>query len=283
MTDAYLNKNAYLTTPAGPATTLPMTMPFRTLLSMLTRYVFLGQDAPAPCEDIEMYDLLLKMPVPDWADSIQTLLAHLMEGFLLMADARSHQHKSVLGGWRHPNRYTKDDLEQFLYKESTLVQAKSIELYSTLEEDVRQAYRLARSAQVDYQQERREAWRGKHKALAKCLLRVHQQGIQLCEIGGRWFAEVCLRRLFRELWEDQFGPKVAYPEALQPYIEEVKLTLDQRGAVLRALLPEREAGWEVPEPFGEMVTAYELGEWPQSLSPTVTEAEWEARVPERWL
>jgi hypothetical protein len=230
-----------------------------------------------------MWELLFKLPIPDSSDSIQTLLCYLMEGFLLMADERSHQHWPVLGSWRQPNRCTKADVKQFLYKERALVEMKSGELSDELGEDIRQLYRLARAAQLDYQHDRREAWKERHKALAKCLLRVHQMSLQLCEIGGRWFAEVCLRRLFRDLWAGQFGPKVDYPEALKPFIESVKLTLELRNEIARALGPERQAALEVALPFVEMMAAYEAGEWPQSLSATVSEEEWGARVPIRLL
>jgi hypothetical protein len=270
------------TTPE-PTTTLPPTTPLCTVLRLLTTYGFLGREAPAPCEDMDLYDVLLKLDIPDSYDAIQTLLCLLMEGMLLMADERSHRHRPVLGGWQRSNRCTKADVQQWLYKERELMQMSSGEIYDALREDIWQLYRLGRAAQRDYKKQRREAWKKKHKALAKCLLRVHQLGTQLSEIGGGWCAEVCLRRLFRELWAEQFGRRVAYPDALTPYIEQVKLTLEARNAVVRRLTAEREAGGEIAEPFLGVLAAYDAGEWPQALSALVSQEEWEARVPARWL
>lgn len=108
-------------------------------------------------------------------------------------------------------------------------------------------------------------------------------GVHLCEMAERWFAEVCVRRICRDLWAEQFGKQVAYPEALKPYLEPVKLTLEQRNFILWSLRLERKAGLE-PPPFEEMVAAYMAGEEPQDVRKSpMTQEEWEARVPARYL
>jgi hypothetical protein len=276
------NKRAQITA-ALSATTLPPNTPLCTILRLLTTYVFLGRDAPTPTEDMDLYDLLLKLPIPDSYDSLQTLLSYVLEAFLLMADERSFRHRPVLGGWRQPNRCTKADVKTFRYKEKSLASLPSSELYTLLARDLRQLWRLARAAQLDYQHERREAWKLKHPALAACLLRVHQVALALSEIGGNWFAEVCLRRCFRDLWAEQFGRRVTYPDALAPSIEPVRLTLALRNAIIIRLRPEREEGFEPPAPFAEMFHAWEAGEWPQSLTSDISEEEWAAQVPARFL
>ncbi len=258
-------KNIYWTSAAGPATTIPVTVRFCTFERLLTSYVFLGAPAELPRDDPELLSLLADLGLPDQPDSIQTLLSYLFEGMLHMANTRSAQHRPILGGWQQPNSFRKADLEQFFYDEQQVQQATSMQAYQPLAGDIRQLYRLARTAQKDYQGQRREAWRAKHVALATALLRVYEVGVRLCEIGGRWFAEVCFRRLFRALWAEQFGPQVGYPEVVQPFIERVKLTLVLRNSIVKLLRAERQAGWEVAPPFGEMVAAWEGGEWPQSL------------------
>jgi hypothetical protein len=273
--------HAYWTTAAGPATTIPSTVLFCTLSRILTTYVFIGAKPDLPTDDPELLGLLADLDLPELPDSIQTLLGSLLEGFLKMANARSARHKPILGGWQRPNPCTRADLDQFFYDERELALARSIQLYAPLAEDFRQIYRLARSAQRDYQGQRRAAWREKHKALAQALLRVWEVGVRLCEIGGRWFAEVCFRHLFRELWAEQFVTKVEYPEDLAPFLAPVKLTLVLRNAIIRLLRPEREAGFDVPPPFADMFRAWEAGEWPQSLNSLVTQEEWEAKVPIR--
>ena len=276
-------KNIYLTTGAGPATTIPPTVAFCTLARFFSSYPFIGASDELPTYDPELLDSLAELELPEQPDSIQTLFCYVLEGFLKMANSRSAAHKPVLGGWKQPNRCVKADLEQYLYDQNEVDTARSIQAYKPLTSDLRQVYRLARAAQLDYQGQRREAWRVKHLALAEALLRVHQLGIRLCEIGGRWFAEVCLRQVFRELWEEQFGPKVGYPEDLQPFLNKVRVPLMLRAAILRALLPERFAKFEVAPPFAEMVSAYEAGERPQSLSTFVSDEEWAGKVPVRWV
>jgi hypothetical protein len=276
-------QNIYWTCGAGPATTIPPTTLFCTFQRLLTSYVFLGAELDLPRDDPELLALLGELDLPTLPDSIQTLFCYVFEGLLKMANTRAAQHRPLLGGWKQPNRGVKADLEQFSYEEEQVLTAPSVRCYQPLAGDVRQIYRLARAAQKDYQGSRREAWRAKHVALAEALLRVYEVGVRLCEIGGRWFAEVCVRRVFRELWEEQFGPKVDYPDELRPYIERVKLTLLLRNCVIRLLRPERQAGQEVAEPFREMMGAWEGGEWPQSLNGPVSEEEWASVVPIRWL
>jgi hypothetical protein len=283
MTAKYIAHSKYLTSHDGPATTIPRTTEFCTILRVLTSYGFLGREAPAPCEDMRMYQLLFKVDIPDSCDSIQTLCCHLLEGLLLMADERHFRHRPVLGGWQRPNRCTRADLKQFVYSERELRQMSSGEIYSALEEDIRQMYRLGRAAQLDYQKQRHAPWKKRHVALAWCLVRVVQLGLHLCEIAERWFAEVCLRRLFRDVWGEMFGHRVAYPDALKPLIEPVKLTLEQRNAIVEALRKERKAGKDVAPPFAEVLAAYDAGEWPQDLKAQASEEEWAARVPTRWL
>ncbi len=272
-----------MTTGAGPATTIPPTVAFCTLARFFSSYVFLGASDELPTYDPELLDSLDDLDLPEQPDSIQTLLHYVLEGFLKMANSRSAAHQPVLGGWKQPNRCTRADLEQHLYDQNEVDTARSIQAYKPLKNDLRQVYRLARAAQLDYQGQRRDAWREKHLALAEALQRVHQLGWRLCEIGGRWFAEVCLRRVLRELWDEQFVTKVDYPEDLQPFLQKVRVPLMLRAPILRALLPERFARFEVAPPFAEMVSAYEAGERPQSLSAFVSDEEWAGKVPVRYL
>jgi hypothetical protein len=283
-------RNIYMTTGAGPATTIPPTVAFCTLARFFSSYVFIGAPDDLPTDDPELLDSLADLGLPEQPNSIQTLLHYVLEGFLKMANSRSAAHKPVLGGCRapalrgkQPNRYARADLEQYRYDQNEVDMARSIQAYKPLKNDLRQVYRLARAAQLDYQGQRRDAWRAKHLALAEALLRVHQLGWRLCEIGGRWFAEVCLRQVFRELWEEQFVANVDYPEAIQPFLKKVRLPLMLRAVILRALLPDRFANFEVAPPFAEMVSAYEAGEFPQSLSTYVSDEEWAGKVPIRWV
>jgi hypothetical protein len=207
-----------------------------------------------------------------------------VQGCLLMANARADQHRPILGGWAQPNRCTKADLAQYLYDAAEVEAAPSLLLYRPLARDIRQVYRLGRAALKDYQGKRRDAWKLKHLAFAEALQRVHQVGVRLCLIAGRWFAEVCLRRVFREVWREQFGPKVAYPEALKPFLEKVQVTLLMRNVVVQHLRPERAAGYLPPASFEELVLAHEAGEWPPELTEAYKhEKEWEKRVPVRWV
>ncbi|HEY7126704.1 MAG TPA: hypothetical protein VH540_22395 [Ktedonobacterales bacterium] len=276
-------RNIYWTSAAGPATTIPPSVLFCTFRRLLTSYMFIGAPDDLPRDDPELLTLLAGLGLPDLPDSLQTLLSYLFAGMLQMATRRSEQHRPILGGLKQPNSFRKADLEQFFYEEEQVLKATSMQAYQPLAGDFRQIYRLLRWAQCDYQGQRREVWRAKHIALSMALLRVYEVGVRLCEIGGRWFAEVCLRRLFRELWQEQFGSKVSYPEAVKPFIERVKVTLVLRNSVIKLLRGEREAGLEVAPPFGEVVGAWEGGEWPRSLNSQVSQEEWESMVPVRWV
>ncbi|HEY7125879.1 MAG TPA: hypothetical protein VH540_18130, partial [Ktedonobacterales bacterium] len=77
----------------------------------------------------------------------------------------------------------------------------------------------------------------------------------LAKIGGEWLAEVCLRRAFRDLWQEQFVTRVPYPDELAPFIASVALPEEQRALIVPILQAEQEAGGKVPLPFVPVLRA----------------------------
>ncbi len=112
--------------------------------------------------------------------------------------------------------------------------------------------RLGRATGLAYQRRAKDAqatWKGGQKATARVLLHVYQLAQHLAEIGGDWFAEVCLRRAFRDLWQEQFVTKVPFPEDLAPFIAPVPLPPEQCTQIIPILRAEQEAGGHVPLSF----------------------------------
>lgn len=69
----------------------------------------------------------------------------------------------------------------------------------------------------------------------------------------------------------------------KPDVEPVQVTLALRNTSSRLLRPEREAGLEGPPPFAEKISAWERGEWPQSLSSTASHETWAGQMPIRFV
>jgi hypothetical protein len=252
-------RDAGATSEARQATTLPAGCPLRSLSSALMTYVNIGAAEPQEPDGDLLAVLEERVPLPAQPDRLQTLLVTLFEGHLTMAAQRRTKRKPATGGWRQPNRVTPADLEQWYYLEERILRDKLSGLvYDWVAEDVRVLARLGRATGLAYQRRAKDeqaTWKGRQRATARVLLRVYQLAEHLAKIGGEWLAEVCLRRAFRDLWQEQFVTRVPYPDELAPFIASVALPEEQRALIVPILQAEQEAGGKVPLPFVPVLRA----------------------------
>jgi hypothetical protein len=181
---------------------------------------------------------------------VSTLLCYLLPGFLGMMDRQQARKKASAGGWEHPNRCTKADLEQEPAKRDALERLTTDALFHRFGEELRLLIRLLRAAQLAYRRQD-DLWETCHQAASIVLLRVAQISAELRKRGSRFLAEECLRAQARAVWDELFAgappPAGPLPKRLCP------MTMKPWGpyAITLHLLEEQQKNHPIPAPFVE--------------------------------
>jgi hypothetical protein len=245
--------------PFAQATTLPDWHPPYPLLASVNYYLTIGLPY-MPLRDTRILAMLPRhgLHLPKRPDPLQTLLSSLVEGHLETSAVRERRKQRVAGGWRYPNRFTPADLQQYRHEPGSLALATYDELYLLLQIDAPQVLRLARAAGRAYQVQR-EGWEARHVAAVTVWLRLYEVAVELAARGGEWLAEICLRRVFRDQWQEQFGAGVPYPGVVKEWLEPLPVTPELAAHVVALFEARGALCWGAPLPFAELVVAWRAG------------------------
>jgi hypothetical protein len=233
------------------------------LKDFLRYYLLL--DAPAGTPAPLAFEPLVDMDLGILAQEgyVATVLSHALPAFLKMAERQRRRRKQSAGGWKRPNRYHSDDLEQPPANLGALRQQTSHALCLLLGDEMRRLLRLLRAAQLTYRRgakcgwqgrEWKRAWHAQQRAAAEVLRRIAHISARLRERAGRWFAEQCVRWNLRRLWTELFGRNVPPTSEVWLWIFQIKLPPKVRVHIIRHLEVERINGRPIPPPFTRLMT-----------------------------
>ncbi|HEY7126860.1 MAG TPA: hypothetical protein VH540_23180 [Ktedonobacterales bacterium] len=237
------------------------------LLTFLRGYLFLG--APAGTEPLPTRFPLLAgiWSGPFLSEGyVSTLLCRVLPGIFAKCIEQLRRHKAACGGWKHPNLFSQQDVQQEAADLDELRRASSAVLCARLFEDLRLLIRLIRATQRHYWKPVKEwperaawlrEWYARHRAVVLVLLRIVQICARLRRRGTPWFAAECLRWQLRLVWADLFGPNVPQTSAVCKWILPQALPDEIEQIITIRLLWERERGLALPSFFEEMVAAWE--------------------------
>lgn len=195
---------------------------------------------------------------------VATVLCSALPGIIAKIVVQRLRRKAACGGWKHPNRFTKADLEQTAADLKVLSEMSSAALCDLLFVELRALIRLIRETQHEYwKQERRwwlreawqEAWRARHGALLAVLARIVHICARLRERANARFAEQCLRWQLRLVWADLFGPNVPLNSAVCEWLLPLELEAKTASYIVERLKWELAQGYPIPECFAELLEA----------------------------
>ncbi len=237
------------------------------LLTFLRGYLFLG--APAGTEPLpRQFPLLAQLSAGPFLSEgyVSTLLCRVLPGFLAKSANLRRRRKAACGGWRHPNLFSRCDVQQEPADLDELRRESSAQLCERLFAELRRLIRLLRATQRLYWKPVQDwperaawlrEWYDRHFAVVQVLLRIVHICARLRKRGTPWYAAECLRWQLRRLWEDLFGPHVPQTSAVCKWIQPQALPEEIEQIITIRLVWERERGLALPSFFDEMVTAWE--------------------------
>jgi hypothetical protein len=188
-----------------------------------------------------------------------TDLCVILLGFLLMMNQRAAVSKPIAGGWAHPNRFSKADLEQRPADREVLRRLSTFALFERLHDELRLLLRLLRAAMLAYRlNQEGTQWEACHRAAVVVLLRLAQISAVLRGRGSRSLAQECLRAQARVVWAELFGGKVPVPGAVYKRMQAVQEVKPWGWWKLkRHLAEERAAGHPLPPPVEDFEATWQ--------------------------